>query len=79
VGDLEKEYEGRVRFEILAATSPEGRAAAERNGWKDARHGLECLAPDGRVVGNLPGHNYGREEIRAQVEALLAGSTADSK
>lgn len=69
--DLEKKYEGRVAFEILSATSPEGRAATERNGWKDALHGLEALAPDGRVVGNLPGHNYGREEVLAQVEALL--------
>ena len=79
MGDLEKEYEGRVRFEILTATSPEGRAATERNGWKDALHGLECLTPDGRVVSHLPGHNYGREEIRAKVEALLAGGKPASE
>jgi hypothetical protein len=71
VRDLQKEYEGRVRFAIFSATSPEGRAATERNGWKDALHGLEVLAPDGRVVDHLPGHAYGREEIRARIEALL--------
>ena len=77
--DLEKEYEGRVRFEILAATGPEGRAATERNGWKVALHGLECLTPDGRVASHLPGHRYGREEIREKVEALLAGPKAASE
>lgn len=69
--DLQKEYEGRVRFSILSATSPEGRAATERNGWKDALHGLEALAPDGRVAGHLPGHDYGRERIVDLIEALL--------
>jgi len=71
VRDLEKEYAGRVAFEILPASSPRGREAVERNGWDDPLHGLECLSPDGRVVGNLPGHGYGRAEIVAQVEALL--------
>ena len=66
-----KEYEGRIAFDILSATSPEGTAATKRNGWNDALHGLECVAPDGRVVGHLPGHDYGRDEVVAQVEALL--------
>jgi hypothetical protein len=71
VRGLEKEYEGRVEFRVLPAEGPEGKAAAERNGWKDALHGLECADPDGRVVVHLPGHAYGREEVRARVEALL--------
>ncbi len=68
---LEKEYQGRVEFRLDTATSAAGKAACERNGWGDALHGLEALAPDGRVVGHLPGHRYGRDEIVAQVEALL--------
>ena len=64
-------YRGKVVFEILPAGGEAGRAAVKRNGWDDALHGLEALAPDGRVVGNLPGHDYGREEVVAQVEALL--------
>jgi hypothetical protein len=74
VRDLQKEYEGRVAFEILAATGPEGRAATERNGWKDAQHGLEARTPDGKVAGHLPGHDYGAAEVRAQVESLLKAS-----
>ena len=64
-------YKGRVSFDILSATSPEGQAATKRNGWNDALHGLEALTPDGRVTGQLPGHDYGREEIVGKVEDLL--------
>jgi hypothetical protein len=64
-------YRGRVSFDILSATSPEGQAATKRNGWNDALHGLECVAPDGRVTGQLPGHDYGRDEIVVKVEDLL--------
>ena len=67
-------YKGRVSFDILPATSPEGEAARSRNGWNDALHGLEAVAPDGRVTGQLPGHDYGREQIVEQVEALLKAS-----
>ena len=67
-------YKGRVLFEILSATSPEGQAATKRNGWNDALHGLEAVAPDGSVTGHLPGHDYGREQIVEQVEALLKAS-----
>ena len=50
-------------------------AATERNGWTDALHGLEAVAPDGRTTGHLPGHAYGREQIVEKIEALLKESS----
>lgn len=71
VRGLEEEFAGKVEFRIDRTTSAEGKAAMKRNGWESVHHGLEAVAKDGTVVGNLPGHNYGPEKVRAQVEALL--------
>jgi hypothetical protein len=74
VRGLEQEYKGRIEFRFDQATSDAGKAARERNGWNDQQHGLEAVAPDGTVTGHLPGHNYGLEEIQAQIATLLKES-----
>ena len=64
VGELEKEYEGRVEFEIV---SPEetGRRGAELKKYHLASrgHGLVVLAATGEAVMTLAGHQFGRDEI----------------
>ncbi len=72
VGEIAKEYEGRVQVSYGDAWTDEGKEAARKYGWDQALHGLVTLAPDGSTVGNLPGHNYGEAEIRAKFEELLA-------
>lgn len=75
MSELEKEYEGRVRFEVRDANSEEGKTAVETYGWQEALHGLVTLGPDGKMVGTIPGHRYGRAEVQAKVEELLAATS----
>ncbi len=68
---MEPEYEGRIRFRVLPASTPEGQIDVKRFGLEAKRHGLVTLAPDGEVVATLPGHEFGPAEIRAHADALL--------
>jgi len=65
IDELKKsdEWKDEVEFEVLPASSELGQEALSRHGWK-ARHGLE-IVQGGRALGNLDGHNYGRDEIVA--------------
>ena len=74
MSDLSQEYAGRARFDVRDVNTDEGREAVQRYGWADARHGLVTLTPDGEMVGNLPGHRYGKAEVKAKIEELLANS-----
>ena len=70
--ELEVEYADRVNFVIV---SPEDTAGApeeiEAFGFKDDGHGLVIFDGEGEVAGKLPGHNYGRAEIEAQLKTVL--------
>jgi len=72
VSELGEEYEGRLSVTILDVNTEDGQAAVEKYGWESPLHGLVTLSPDGAMVGTLPGHTYGKPEIRAKVEELLA-------
>lgn len=65
INELKKseEWKDEVEFKVLPASSELGQEAVARHGWK-ARHGLEIVRGN-RAVGNLDGHNYGRDEIVA--------------
>jgi hypothetical protein len=68
VRELEKEYEGQFKFEIIPPEETLKRA--EELGLYDlGSHGLVVLAPDGKELAHLPGHQFGRAEIEA---AMLA-------
>jgi len=74
VSELGEEYAGRIVVDVRDVNTDEGKAAVEKYGWQDPKHGLVTLSPVGEMVGTLPGHTYGKDEIRAKVEALLAAT-----
>jgi hypothetical protein len=74
VSELEVEYAGRVRFAVRDVNTDEGQAAVEKYGWQEALHGLVTLDADGNMVGTIPGHRYGKEEVQAKVEELIAAT-----
>ena len=69
--ELSEEYEGRVKLSVLPATGEEGLEARKSYGWHDELHGLVTLRPDGARVGDLPGHQFGKDEIKQKIEELL--------
>ncbi len=75
MGELAKEYEGRVVFEVIPAAETSQRSAEIASlGFTELRHGLVGFGPDGEVLAKLPGHDYDKAEIEAVVETLLATS-----
>jgi hypothetical protein len=71
---LVQEYEGRVRFKVLPAFDEEKRPDPElaRFDFGTARHGTVAVSADGEVLFTIPGHEYGRDEIVAKIDAMLA-------
>jgi len=70
VRELEAEYEGRFTFEIVPPEETLKRA--EELGLYDlGSHGLVVLDSKGVEVAHLPGHQFGREEIEAAMQAAL--------
>jgi hypothetical protein len=70
VGELEVEYEGRVRFEIVSAAETAARAA-EIAQYELGSHGLVAFDAAGVERAHIPGHEFGRKEIVAAIEAAL--------
>ena len=54
--------------------SDEGRKAIETYGWEGPGHGLVTFKTTGEALGNLPGHSYGKAEIKTEIDRLLKGS-----
>lgn len=73
VGELEHEYEGRIRFVVISPEETANRSEEiEAFGFTDLRHGLVGFDAAGRAQVKLPGHQFGRDEIVAAIEVLLA-------
>lgn len=73
MGELAQEYEGRIEFVVIPAEETARRSQElDSYGFTAQRHGLVGFSSDGQVVAKLPGHAYGKEEIRAVAEQLLA-------
>lgn len=70
--ELEQEYEGRARFDIVPPeeTAESGDELAEY-GFTELKHGLVVLDPEGEAVAKLPGHQFGRAEIEAALQEAL--------
>ena len=68
--ELEGEYEGRVRFDIVSAedTAERGGELAE---YELGSHGLVAFDAEGVPQAHIPGHEFGREEIVAAIGAVL--------
>ena len=71
VSELETEYEGRINFRIIAATSDEGVDATFKYDFKNRRHGLVGLTTAGEAKVIMPGHAYGKPDIVKNIEELL--------
>jgi hypothetical protein len=73
VGELETEYGEQMDFRIIpAAETALAAEELESFGFTALRHGLVTFSAAGEPVGKLPGHEFGREEIVAAIEAALA-------
>lgn len=75
VGELEQEYGSRIDFNIVP---PEETAEAadelELFGFTALQHGLVAFTAGGEALVKIPGHRFGREEIAAAIEAILAAN-----
>ncbi len=73
MGELEEEYGDRVDFVLVPAAETAQRAdEIEAFGFTEQKHGLVAFTADGVPLVKLPGHQYGKEEVQAATEAVLA-------
>jgi hypothetical protein len=56
---------------VVPVDTEDGKKAIALYGWEKAGHGLVTLKTTGESLGNLPGHNYGKDEIKVEIEKLL--------
>lgn len=76
VGELAQQYEGRVRFEVVPAEETANRGEEiEEFGFTAQKHGLVGFDPSGAAIVKMPGHMFGKDEITAAIEQLLAGGS----
>lgn len=67
---LEQEYKGRVQGENLDATTPENRKIVKELGFDN--HGLVIRSSDGKVLWKEPDHEVKVEDVRHELDKLLA-------
>ena len=69
MSDLQKEYDGRVTFNVI----PINAAGADQEIQKHSlgTHGLVVYGADGAVSTTIPGHNFERKEIEAAIAGVL--------
>lgn len=66
----EEPYRSRFLFEVLPWDGERGRAAHKAYGFGVDRHGLVVLGAGGAPLVVRPGHEYGLEEIRADLDRV---------
>lgn len=69
---LEQEYKGKVRGENLDATTPENKKIVKSLGFDN--HGLVIRSADGKVLWKEPDHEVKMEDVRRELDKLLAKS-----
>jgi hypothetical protein len=69
---LEEAYAGRFDFEVYPWEHDKSSAARDTYGFGPDKHGFALLGPDGRLLSVRPGHDYGKDEIRADLDKALA-------
>ena len=67
---LEQEYKGRVRGQNLDATTDENKKIVHALGFEN--HGLVIRSADGKVLWKQPDHDVKMEDVRKQLDQLLA-------
>lgn len=68
--ELEKEYEGQVRFVIVPAEET-AVLTDEIEEYELGSHGLVVFDREGTPRGHLPGHTFGKPEIVEVMEPVL--------
>ena len=68
---LTEVYAGKVRLTVVEAFSEEGKAAQVKYGFGEQLHGTVGIGPGGETLFVLPGHQYGRDEIVAEIDKIL--------
>jgi hypothetical protein len=73
VGELQTEYDAQIRFSIIPPAETKTRTEEINGfGFEAQLHGLVAFDSEGNAVAKLPGHNFGKEEIRGAIEKVLA-------
>ncbi len=67
---LEQEYKGKVKGENLDATTPENRKVVKELGFDN--HGLVIRSSEGKVLWKEPDHEVKVEDVRKELDKLLA-------
>ena len=67
---FESEYKGRVRGQNLDATTPENKKVVQSLGFEN--HGLVIRSADGKVLWKQPDHEVKIEDLRRELDILLA-------
>ncbi|MFT4541280.1 MAG: hypothetical protein ACI835_003741 [Planctomycetota bacterium] len=75
VGELETEFTGRVSFNVISAEeTAKATKDLEAYGFAEARHGLVAFDEAGEAAVKLPGHQFGKDEIKAAIDQVLAAN-----
>ena len=73
MGELEQQYGDRVNFNVVSAEeTARSFDKIEEYGFVDLKHGLVVFSPEGEAVVKMPGHQFGKDEIAAGIERVLA-------
>ena len=73
VGELTQEYGTRVHFNVVSAEDTAKRQdEIVEYGFADQKHGLVAFTAAGEPLVKIQGHQFGRDEIQAATEAVLA-------
>ena len=67
---LEEEYKGRVQGQNLDATTAENKKIVQSLGFEN--HGLVIRSADGKVLWKQPDHEVKVEDMRRELDRLLA-------
>ena len=67
MGELKEEHKD-IEFHLLSAGSEAGIEAAVKYDFGKSRHGIVGLDADGERVFRFPGHFYGKDDIKEELE-----------
>ncbi|MFT7680363.1 MAG: hypothetical protein ACI8QC_004369 [Planctomycetota bacterium] len=72
VSELETEYGDRANFVIVSPEDTQKATAdIEKYGFTDNKHGLVVFDAAGEVVAKMPGHDYPKSDIEANLKLAL--------
>ena len=72
VGELKIEYGDRVNFVIVSPEDTQKAVAdLEKFGFTDNKHGLVVFDAAGAVVAKMPGHDFPKSDIEANLKLAL--------